>query len=272
MVPTTSVILTTYNSPLWLEKVLWGFHHQSVCPLEIIIADDGSTSATEQTIDKFRSRTHLRIQHIWQPDDGFQKCRILNKAIRVAKGDYLVFTDGDCIPRNDFVQVHQRFARPGHFLSGGYFKLSLALSQHISDSDIATGRAFAPDWLVDNGLAKTHKLMKLRARGITATLLNHLTPTKATWNGHNASGWKRDILAVNGFDERMQYGGEDRELGERMINHGIRPRQIRYSAVCVHLDHERGYVSPEMIRKNRVIRKNTRENRRIWTPFGLVKD
>jgi len=50
---------------------------------------------------------------------------------------------------------------------------------------------------------------------------------------------KADILKVNGFDERMQYGGQDRELGERLFNAGIKSKQLRYSAVVVHLDHKR---------------------------------
>ena len=54
--------------------------------------------------------------------------------------------------------------------------------------------------------------------------MNFITPAKATWNGMNSSGWRDDILFVNGFDERMQYGGEDREMGERMFNMGIRAK------------------------------------------------
>jgi len=71
--------------------------------------------------------------------------------------------------------------------------------------------------------------------------LNTLTTTNPTWNGHNVSGWKDDVIAVNGYNEDMQYGGLDRELGERLINYGIKGKQIRYSAICVHLDHPRPY-------------------------------
>ena len=42
----------------------------------------------------------------------------------------------------------------------------------------------------------------------------------------NVSGWKQDIINVNGFDERMQYGGEDREIGERLMNKGVMLKQI----------------------------------------------
>ena len=104
-----------------------------------------------------------------------------------------------------------------------------------------------------------------------AKVLNAVTPTNASWNGHNASGWKADLIAVNGFDERMQYGGQDRELGERLMNYGIKSKQIRYSAVCIHLDHPRGYKNQESIDKNRAIRSTTRDEKRVWTDFGLVK-
>ena len=102
-------------------------------------------------------------------------------------------------------------------------------------------------------------------------LLNAMTPTKATWNGMNSSGWKDDILAANGFDERMQYGGEDRELGERLMNSGIKGKQIRYSAICLHLFHERSYATSESIQKNTNIRRQTKKNKRIKTDFGIYK-
>ena len=69
----------------------------------------------------------------------------------------------------------------------------------------------------------------------------------------------------------MQYGGEDRELGERLMNKGIKPKQIRYSAICLHLDHARGYVKPEMIEKNKKIRAETKANKSTHTPHGIVK-
>ena len=87
----------------------------------------------------------------------------------------------------------------------------------------------------------------------------------------NLSMWRKDFIAVNGFDERMQYGGEDRELGERLFNFGVKSKQLRYSAVCVHLDHERGYRTPEAIAKNQVIRKEVKQNKSVWTYYGITK-
>lgn len=265
----TSVIFSTYNSTKWLEKVLWGFNAQTDPDFEIVIADDGSKTETADLIKRFQSDTDLRIQHVWQEDDGFQKCRIMNKAILASTGDYLIFTDGDCIPRSDFIATHKANAEPGYYLSGGYFKLPMETSEAISKQDINNGNAFDADWLIKHGLKNSFKTNKLTAKGLKQTLLNTLTPTKRTWNGHNASTFKENFFKVNGFDERMQYGGEDCEFGDRLRNSGIKAKQIRYSAICIHLDHARGYVNDEMLKKNKAIRDATTQNKLTKTEFGL---
>ena len=106
---------------------------------------------------------------------------------------------------------------------------------------------------------------------MSSQLLNWITTTKPTWNGNNASGWADDVRAAGGFDERMRYGGEDRELGERLENAGIVGKHVRYQTVCLHLDHSRGYVNEEDQRRNREIRLETRLTQRTTTEFGLLK-
>ncbi|MEH6536576.1 MAG: glycosyltransferase family 2 protein [Psychroserpens sp.] len=267
----TSVIISTYNSPKWLQKVLWSFEQQSFKDFEVVIADDGSGPETKALIETMKADVSYPIQHIWHEDNGFQKTIILNKATVAAKGHYLVYTDGDCIARADFLEVHNSRREDGYFLSGGYFKLPIAISELISEEDVKTKRCFDINWLTSHGLKSSFKNNKITAKGFKQKLLNLLTPTTATWNGHNASGYKKDIIAANGYDERMQYGGEDRELGERLFNAGLKAKQVRYSAVCLHLDHERGYVKPEMIEKNLKIRATTKSDKVTRTPFGIEK-
>ena len=270
--PQISIILSTYNQPSWLEKALQGYEFQTFKDFEILIADDGSKDETRLLIENYKNKSKLKITHIWHEDNGFQKTIILNKSIISSKSDYLLFSDGDCIPRSDFIEKHISQREEKYFLSGGYFKLPLNISEIISLDDIKNQNCFDINWLKKNGLNSSIKNYKLTARGCTEKLLNRLTPTKATWNGHNSSGWKKDILNVNGFDERMQYGGEDRELGERMLNLGIRSKQLRYSAVCVHLDHARGYVKQEMIEKNNIIRKKVKQTKSVYTLHGIKKN
>jgi glycosyltransferase involved in cell wall biosynthesis len=266
-----SVIISTYNSEAWLEKVLWGYEAQTFKDFEVVVADDGSGPKTKTLLEKLQQEVSYPIVHVWQEDDGFQKSKILNKAIVACSGDYIVMSDGDCIPREDFLQVHNQYKEEGYFLSGGYFMLPMSISELISKEDILQKRSFNIKWLTKNGLKNSFKNNKLTARGLKSKFLNFVTPTNASWNGHNASGWKKDIVAINGFDERMQYGGQDRELGERLFNYGIKSKQIRYSAVCVHLDHKRGYKTPESIAKNKAIRKHTRDSKTSWTPYGIEK-
>lgn len=266
-----SVIFSTYNSPEWMLKTLWSLHYQTFQDFEIIIADDGSGAETKDAITSFEQASGRSVKHVWQPDEGFQKTRILNKALIASEGEYILFTDGDCVLRNDFLAVHMTRREPGYFLSGGYFKLPMTTSHAVGKENIASGEAFQLDWLLANGLKKTHKTMKLTASGLKEKLLNGLTPTKATWNGHNVSGWRSDIFSANGFDERMQYGGEDRELGERLFNAGIKSKQIRYSAICLHLDHARGYVTQEMRDKNAAIRATTNKQHLTQTDYGITQ-
>lgn len=264
-----SVIFTTYNHPKWLEKTLWGFSAQSYQDFEIIIADDGSSDETREVIDRVKAEINIPIQHIWQADDGFQKCKILNKAILASSGEYLIFTDGDCIPHPDFVKNHVELAEPDCFLSGGYFKLPMDVSRQITKQDILDGNATRPGWLFKHGVGFNPKLLKLSSSPFWGTILDKLTSTRATWNGHSASTWRKHAIETNGFDERMQYGGQDREFGERLVNMGLKNKQVRYRCSCVHLDHGRGYARPESIAKNRKIRKQTRDQKIIRTEHGI---
>ena len=264
-----SIIITTYNSEEWLKKVLEGYCNQTENNFEVIVADDGSTEKTKLVIDDFRDKFQFPIQHIWQEDNGFQKCKILNKAIVNAKSDYLLFTDGDCIPRKDFVAQHIKYKEEGYFLSGGYFKLPMETSQKIAIDTIKNQDCFSIYWLIKNGVSKSFKLSKLTKIQLFAIFMNWLTPTKRTFNGHNTSCFKKDLLAVNGFNEDMQYGGLDREVGERLFNLGILSKQIRYSAVCLHLDHKRGYATPETWRKNSDIRNFNKKNKIIQIKNGI---
>jgi hypothetical protein len=177
--------------------------------------------------------------------------------------------DTDCIPHPDFVRNHVELAEENTLLSGGYFKLPLDVSRAISKDDILSGNSTRPAWLLRHGVPFTPKISKLYSHRLIGAILDKLTITRATWNGHSSSTWKKHILATNGFDERMQYGGQDREFGERLINMGLKTRQVRYRCSCVHLDHGRGYARPESIAKNRAIRKQTREQRVTRTDFGI---
>jgi glycosyltransferase involved in cell wall biosynthesis len=254
--PTVGVVFTTYNRPRDLERVLAGYARQTYGRFEIVIADDGSGDETRACIERGRKAWGLDIRHVWQEDIGFRKCRILNRAIVETSTEYLIFTDGDCIPHPGFVAGHLSLARPGYFVSGGCVRLGDAASNAISPADVLAGRVFDKKWLSLHGESSLNLRKLLLSAPPWHGVMNSLTTTRPTWNGHNASTWREEVLAVNGFDERLGYGGLDREFGERLERCGMQGIQARYSLICVHLDHPRPYREQEIMAANRKIRRD----------------
>jgi glycosyltransferase involved in cell wall biosynthesis len=266
---TTSVIICTYNSPDWLVKTIWGFLYQTRQDFELLVADDGSKPETLGVLRDLARRCPVPLTHVWQSDDGFQKCRILNKALAVARGERVLLTDGDCIPRQDFVDVHTRLAQPDCFLTGTYFKLPQAVADAITEDDVRRQDAFRAGWLLRHGLPLSSKLLKLLARSPLDEWLNAVTPARPTWNGHSASCLRRQAIQVNGFNEAMQYGGLDVEFGLRLGHIGVRACHIRYSTITLHLHHGHGYVTPGMRERSALVKETTRQQKLTWAERGL---
>jgi glycosyltransferase involved in cell wall biosynthesis len=266
-----SVIVSTYNAEEWLEKVLIGYNNQTYKNFELIVADDGSRFFTKELIDSYAKNFAVPLRHIWHEDLGYRRQEILNVAIMEASFEYIIMTDGDCIPRADFVAVHAQQAEKGKFLSGGYCKLPMKTSKAISKDDILNQNCFNIKWL--NAIEKLNfsNTLKLSAEGYFAKFLDAISPTTPSFNNCNSSGFRDDMIAINGYDERMKYGGPDREFGERLENYGVKGKQIRHKAIVLHLDHARGYKTPESLAANLAIRKEVRTKKIKWTPFGIEK-
>ena len=268
---TLSVILSTYNQPRWLEKVLWGYTVQSLRDFELVIADDGSGSDTADVIERFRRGGDLRLQHVWHPDQGFRKTEILNRAILQSSGDYLIFSDGDCIPRNDFVETHAHLARPRRFVSGTVLMLSAELSERITPDDIISGRFSDARWLARHGFRAGRRITRLVRGGWVGAIADTLSSASRHFAGGNASVAKSALFEVNGFDHEMKYGYEDWSLGERLKNAGYQATQARNRAVLFHLDHARSYKSADEVVRNKAVYQRIRETGETRARVGLAE-
>jgi glycosyltransferase involved in cell wall biosynthesis len=266
-----SVILSTYNEPASLEKVLWAYAGQTYRDFELLIADDGSGPATADLVQRVSREAELPIRHIWQEDRGFRKCQILNRAILASTGDYLIFSDGDCVPRDDFVETHVRLRKPGRFLSGGALRLPRPLCDRMSLDDVRSDRVTQLDWLVEGGWRPGHRVFRLTRNRRLATWLDRVTTTKAAWNGGNASVWRDAIFEVNGFDHEMGYKGQDRAFGNRLQHLGLRGLQVRHRAVVVHLDHDRPWATPEAFESSHKIRRRILSDREVRARRGIAE-
>lgn len=266
-----SVIVSTYNQPAKLELALWGYAAQSRRDFEVVVADDGSGPETAALVDRMRAATGLDLVHVWHEDRGFRKTEILNRAILAAAGDYLIFSDGDCIPRADFVDVHARFAAPDRYLSGGYLKLPAAPSAAIGPDDVRAGRHADLAWLRAHGWRPGRHALRLTRSPALAALFDATTTTPPFWKGNNASTWKALCVAVNGFDLDMGYGGEDWAFGQRLVHLGVAPRRIRFRAPTLHLDHPRPYEDPDVVAYNLAVRARIVRRRETRARFGLAE-
>lgn len=263
------VILSTYDWPDALERSLWGYAVQTHPGFTVIIADDGSDDRTRRLIARVQRDTGLPIVHVWHPDRGFRKSEILNRAIRAASQDYLIFSDGDTIPRRDLVAVHARLAEPDRYLAGGYVKLPAHVSERIDVEAVRSGRATDFRWLRRQGFRAGRKALRFPRSAAVARLLDAVTPTKMRWHGNNASTFREHIVAVNGFDMEMGYGGQDAALGDRLENLGLEPKRIRYRAPAVHLYHDRPWRDPEGVRRNLEIRMRIRSSGETRATRGI---
>jgi glycosyltransferase involved in cell wall biosynthesis len=248
----TALIVSTYNQPQHLNRCLKALQHQSVQGFELVVADDGSGAETARVIGAHKAFFGQRLKHVWQPDQGFRKTRILNRAILATSANYLVFTDGDCLAAPDFVATHLAAARSGHYVKGAMIRLSGPLSSKISSENIASGEVFRASWLLRNGGYLDRRYLKL-LMGARGKALFNAVRVKLFWLGANSACFRSDALAVNGFDLRFGYGYEDGDFGNRLCNYGIVPRSVRYSANLLHLDHGRPYTNPEETARNRAL-------------------
>lgn len=263
------VILSTYNWPEALERSLWGYAAQTRRDFTLIIADDGSDHRTRDLIHRVQAETGLPMVHVWHEDRGFRKSEILNRAIRAAAQEYLIFSDGDTIPRRDLVETHARHRQRGRFLAGGYVKLPAHVSERIDVAAVRRGDATDIRWLRKQGFRGGRKALRFPLSPTLAALLDRLTPTKLRWHGNNASTFRDHIVAVNGFDMEMGYGGQDAALGDRLENLGVTAKRIRYRAPAVHLHHERPWRDPEGVRRNLEIRMRVRESGETRATRGI---
>jgi len=226
-----SVIMTTYNRPDALRRVLEGLAGQTRLPDEVIIADDGSGPATRAAIKAFQNESPYALEHVWHTDRGFRAAAIRNKAINRSRGDYLVCLDGDCIPDSHFIADHLKLAQHGCFLQGKRILIAKQQAAIFSFREIATPLRKLK-WLLQSGIGNRHHLIRLpffpafRSRSLSGI------------RSCNMGFFRDDIYAVNGFNEDFEgWGREDSELAVRFFNYGLQRKSHAFAAICFHLWH-----------------------------------
>ncbi len=258
-----SLIITTYQEPDKLKRVLEATLLQTVLPKELIVADDGSGEETAQVVKSFKKKAPFEVKHVWQPDEGFRLAAIRNKAILAAECDYLVFLDGDSIPNRFFIEDHIKLAEKGFFVQGKRVWVGPNASKHF---DAYTVNSFKKllKWLISKELSNAHHLIR-------CPFFPPIKNTKLRGIKSNNQGiFKEDLLAVNGFNERFTHWGlEDTELAVRLFRYGLKRKEHPFMAICFHLWHPQ--PKQKLHPLNKQILEETLKSNSYWCPHGLRK-
>jgi glycosyltransferase involved in cell wall biosynthesis len=224
-----SLTVTTYNSPRALELSLRGIARQSRLPDEVLVADDGSGAPTRALLQTLARDFPVPLRHVWQEDEGYRLARIRNLAILAARGDYVIFLDGDTIPGRDFVADHEHFARPGCFAQGSRVLTGERCAARLLQTGQLDVGFFEPDIERRRHTLHLPLLAQIYARPHRGT---------SGVKGCNMAFWRDDLIALNGFNEAMVgWGREDNEIVARAYQLGLHRRDLRFAALAVHLWH-----------------------------------
>ncbi len=227
-----SLVVSTYNNPEYLKKVLKGIRLQTENPYEVLIADDGSGPETAEAVENWRRTSPFPVFHMWQEDLGFRAAKIRNEAIKKSSGDYIVSLDGDCVPERHFISDHAALARKGFFFQGKRMLVGRQASASF-DPALARKKGFLLGLFLKGEIKNTHHLLRLPLMpGLSDRSL------KGT-RSCNMGFFREDLIAVNGFNEDfVGWGREDSELAARLYKYGLVRKNHPFRALCFHLWHE----------------------------------
>lgn len=232
-----SLIVVTYQWPQGLECVLASVAQQLVMPLEVIVADDGSGSETRERVTAWSKQLPIPLRHVWQEDRGFRAGAARNRAAAVAKGDYLVFLDGDCLVFPDFIRRHTRLAETDWFVVGNRLLLTRKMSEQVIEGNINPLHWHCGQWVKARLQKQVNRLGPLLRLG-DGVWRKWQSKKRRGAQSCNLALWKNDFLNINGFDERFQgWGHEDADLVVRLIANGCYRKDGRYAVPVVHLWH-----------------------------------
>ena len=246
-----ALLVSTYNWPEALELIFESIKKQTVLPNEILIADDGSREDTKLLIEDFKKQTQLPVLHVWQEDKGFRKSMILNKAIAMSKSDYIIQIDGDCIIHKSFVEDHINNSQEGLFLFGSRVNILPNYVKEVFQDKIVSFSIFS-------------KQIKNKTRTLHIPFLSWFYKPKSIiskkFRGCNVSYWKKDFIAINGYNEEFEgWGREDSDLAIRLLNNNVLGKRLRYCGILFHIYHKEN--SKHNFKLNDEIEQNTIKNK-----------
>ncbi|HBU68876.1 MAG TPA: hypothetical protein DEE98_00655 [Elusimicrobia bacterium] len=197
--PLVSVIIPAYNSEATVAKCLDSVLSQDYKNIELIVVDDGSTDSTPAILSSYEQRPGVKVIKVI--NGGPSKAR--NLGIQYSKGEFLAFTDADCIVKADWI--------------------TRLLECFNSDAVAGAGgdQLSPPD---ETGFGKTVNDF-MRAIGFISDYIKDKAGGPAKVVSHNPTCnvmYRREIISKLGAFLEELWPGEDVELDYRIIKAGHR--------------------------------------------------
>jgi len=220
--------------------VLAACARQSFKDFEVIVVDDGSGPQVKAVVEEARRSYSFPITHLWHEDRGWRKNTMLNNGIRAAQAEHIVFIDGDCIPGRDFLLDHWNEREPNRVLLGRRLETSERWSDALTMERIQSGEFERYGWSEwsDGFMGRSLRVedgIRMPSRIVRLLLLRNVYGML----GSNFSAAKKDLEAVNGFDELYDGPGcgEDSDLQYRLSLIGVKGKSLRNLAIQFHIYH-----------------------------------
>jgi glycosyltransferase involved in cell wall biosynthesis len=96
-----SIIIPLYNRPQEIKELLETLTLQTYKQFEVLVIEDGSVNDAENIVKDFTDRLDVRYFKKQNEGQGFTR----NYGFKLAKGDYFVIFDSDCLIPENYLQT-----------------------------------------------------------------------------------------------------------------------------------------------------------------------
>ncbi len=192
--PSISVIVCAYNETALLPGCLHAILAQTRLPDEIIVVNNASTDRTGEV-----ARAIAGVRVVDEPAKGLVVAREAGRL--AARGDLLSYVDADCRPPIFWLErVEAAFLRRPAMvgLTGPY-------------------RFYDWDW-IGRALIRAYDYI---VAPLTHVIVHHLLGIGAIFYGGNFTASAKALAQIGGFDQTIEFHGEDTNVGRRLTAIGL---------------------------------------------------
>lgn len=154
-------------------------------PVEVVVADDGSSDATSEEAEKAGARV-LPLTGAGNPGAA------RNIAARAARGSILIFLDADCVPRSDWLGAHLRSQQSGMSIVGGSMALPPGLPWTARADYYASAYHVHPGRTA--GMVPNHSPANLSVERAVFSGTRGFTEQFPVADGHEELAWQGEAI------------------------------------------------------------------------------